>query len=162
MKQVFILLLAIGISNSSIAQGIFSTATFDTIANSLFPYSLDQPRDLDFHPTSTDTFELWVLNRGTASAGSSVTIISNAGQDSAQSGQRKKDSNARHFMCFATGLAFAENGNWANSPGIADANRGSAGPPGFTGPALWSGDLSVFAVPCGGCNGSHLDPCSAA
>ena len=77
---IFILLFTIGISNISLAQGIFKDVTFDVIATSSAPYLLDKPRDLDFHPTSTDTFELWVLNRGLPTNGSNVTIIANAGQ----------------------------------------------------------------------------------
>jgi hypothetical protein len=57
-------------------------------------------------------------------------------------------------MSLPTGIAFSQNGNWANSPGVYDANHngGSA----FTGPALWSSDMTVYAQPSGG-NGSHLD-----
>jgi hypothetical protein len=57
-------------------------------------------------------------------------------------------------MSLPTGIAFSQNGNWANSPGVYDANHdgGSA----FTGPALWSSDMSLYAQPSGG-NGSHLD-----
>jgi len=155
---LFILTVAMGSINISLAQktGIFDVATVDIIATSSSPYLLDKPRDLDFHPTSTDTMELWVLNRGGTTSGSSVTIISNSGKPT-QSGQLKKDGNAYHFMHMSTGLAFGENGDFATSPGVKDANHGGGGNPGFTGPALWSGDLSVFAEPCPGCNGSHLD-----
>ena len=156
--SLFIVLLAMGSINVSLAQGtgIFDKVTFDTIATSSFPYRLDKPRDLDFHPTSSDQFELWVLNRGSVSTGSTVTIISDAGQ-SAQDGTRKKDGNAWHFMSLSTAIAFAENGNFATSPGIRDANHGSGGSPGFTGPALWSGNQSVFAISPPGKTSSHLD-----
>jgi hypothetical protein len=64
------------------------------------------------------------------------------------------DQNAWHFMSLPTGIAFGKNGNFANSPGVFDANHN--GGAAFTGPALWSGDLGVYAQPSGG-NGSHLD-----
>ena len=41
----------------------------------------------------------------------------------------------------------------ATTSGILDANRRGGS---FTGPALWSGNLDIYAKPSGG-NGSHLD-----
>ncbi|MBL4594429.1 MAG: T9SS type A sorting domain-containing protein, partial [Flavobacteriales bacterium] len=114
------------------------------------------PSDLDFHPALSNK-QLWVVNKGhsnnTSSGGSSMVIFDNAGEAS-QTSVYKKDGNAKHFMNSTTGIAFSKNGNWANSPGVYDANfNGSV----FTGPALWSGDLNIFAITPPGGNGSHLD-----
>jgi len=57
-------------------------------------------------------------------------------------------------MSLPTGIAFSENTNFANSPGVYDANHN--GGDAFTGPALWSSDMDIYAEPSGG-NGSHLD-----
>ncbi|MBD3639178.1 MAG: T9SS type A sorting domain-containing protein [Crocinitomicaceae bacterium] len=113
---------------------------------------VNTPTDLDFHPVLTN-YELWVINKETESSGGSTVTIYNAGQQS-QSSVYKQDGNAWHFMSLPTGMAFGLNGNWASSPGVYDANHngGSA----FTGPSLWSSDMSIYAQPSGG-NGSHLD-----
>lgn len=113
---------------------------------------INSPTDLDFHPVLTNK-ELWVTNKGTENLGGSTVTIYNAGEVS-QTSVYKKDANSYHFMSLPTGIAFSQNGNWANSPGVFDANHdgGSA----FTGPALWSSDMGIYAQPSGG-NGSHLD-----
>ncbi len=113
---------------------------------------ISDPTDLDFHPVLSNK-ELWVVNRGTENSGSSTVTLYSAGESN-QNSVWKIDGNAWHFMNLTTGIAFSNNGNWANSPGVYDANHdgGSA----FTGPALWSSDMSVYAEPSGG-NGSHLD-----
>ena len=114
--------------------------------------SIDDPTDLDFHPTLTN-MELWVVNRGTEGTGSNTTTIFNAGEEG-QTSINKEDGNAWHFMSLTTGIAFSQNGNFGTSPGVYDANHdgGSA----FTGPSLWSSDMAIYAEPSGG-NGSHLD-----
>lgn len=113
---------------------------------------LDKPTDLDFHPVLNKK-ELWVLNKRLEADGSSVSIFTNAGEIN-ENQQTKVDGNAWHFMSMSTGIAFSNNGNFATSPGVFDANHNGGDP--FTGPSLWSGDLSIFAEPSGG-NGSHLD-----
>lgn len=113
---------------------------------------IDGPTDLDFHPVLTN-MELWVCNKGTEASGGSTITIYDAGQVG-QTSVYKQDGNAWHFMSEPTGIAFGLNGNWANSPGVYDANHN--GGDAFTGPALWSSDMSVYAQPSGG-NGSHLD-----
>jgi hypothetical protein len=110
------------------------------------------PTDLDFHPVLSNK-ELWITNKGTENSGGSTVTLYNAG-DGSQTSIYKQDGNAYHFMSLPTGIAFSENGNWANSPGVYDANHD--GGAAFTGPALWSSDMSVYAEPSGG-NGSHLD-----
>jgi len=114
---------------------------------------VQRPQDLEFHPFADRANELWIVNRGTENTGSDVVIVHDAGEPGQQAEQRQ-DGNAWHFMNLTTALAFSDdNGNWATSPEVTDANH-SGGT--FTGPSLWSSDLDVFAQPSGG-NGSHLD-----
>jgi hypothetical protein len=113
---------------------------------------LETPRDLAFHPTLT-RFELWVVNKETENFGGSTTTYYNAGTADQDSDWRQ-DGNAWHFMSLPTGIDFGENENFATSPGVYDANHNGGDP--FTGPALWSSDPDIYAMPSGG-NGSHLD-----
>ncbi|NOQ70400.1 MAG: T9SS type A sorting domain-containing protein [Crocinitomix sp.] len=113
---------------------------------------VNDPTDLDFHPVLSN-MELWVVNRGTEATGSNTVTIYDAGGDD-QTTINKEDGNAWHFMSLTTGLAFSENGNFATSPGVYDANHN--GGDAFTGPTLWSSDMTIYAEPSGG-NGSHLD-----
>ncbi|MFT5780606.1 MAG: hypothetical protein ACI837_003569 [Crocinitomicaceae bacterium] len=116
------------------------------------PNQIYDPMDLDFHPNFAN-MELWVINRATENTGGNTVIISDAGEPT-QTSVYKKDGNAWHFMSLPTGIAFSENGNWASSTGVFDANHN--GGAAFTGPTLWSSDLAIYAQPSGG-NGSHLD-----
>lgn len=120
------------------------------VANTL--NQLNQPMDLDFHPDLSRK-ELWVINYDTENSGGSTVTFSNVGMPN-QSHIWKRDGNAWHFMSLPTGIAFSDNGNFANSPGVFDANHNGGTP--FTGPALWSSDPAIYAQPSGG-NGSHLD-----
>jgi len=113
---------------------------------------VNNPTDLDFHPVLSRN-ELWVINKDTEATGGSTVTIYNAGE-SDQTELWKRDGNAWHFMSLPTGIAFSENTNFANSPGVYDANHN--GGDAFTGPALWSSDMDIYAEPSGG-NGSHLD-----
>jgi hypothetical protein len=115
---------------------------------------LDRPTDLDFHPILPRK-ELWVINKKTENTGGATVTVYNAGESN-QTHEYKKDQNSWHFMSLPTGIAFSDNGNFANSPGVFDANHGQGGGTPFTGPALWSSDMSIYAEPSGG-NGSHLD-----
>ncbi len=114
--------------------------------------SVTTPTDLDFHPILSKN-QLWVVNKKTENTGGSTVIIDNPGESNQQS-IVKSDGNAWHFMSLPTGIAFSKNGNFGTSPGVFDANHNGGQP--FTGPSLWSGDLSIYAEPSGG-NGSHLD-----
>jgi len=116
------------------------------------PEGVDHPRDLDFHPTLTRK-ELWVILKSTEDNGGKTIKISNAGEPN-QTELLQQDENAWHFMSLPTGIAFGENGNFATSPGVYDANHDGGSP--FTGPTLWSSDPEIYAQPSGG-NGSHLD-----
>lgn len=113
-------------------------------------YELDNPQDFDFHPHRTN--EIWIINKGTEGTGGTTIILQKAGEPD-QSYLSRKDGNAWHFMSLPSGMAFSENGNWASSANVLDANHSGGR---YTGPALWSGDLNIFAKPSGG-NGSHLD-----
>jgi hypothetical protein len=119
---------------------------------------LDNPTDLDFHPDLSKK-ELWVVNKRNDNIGGSVVVYKNAGTQQ-QTAQQKVDGNAWHFMSLPTAIAFSENSNFGTSQGIWDANHqaptGSGTP--FTGPSLWSSDLTIFGEYAGpGTNGSHLD-----
>lgn len=131
---------------------LLTTPTYTTILTAAD--QLSKPTDLDFH-TVLNRKELWVLNEDIESTGGSTVIVSDAGS-TGQSSQWLRDGNAWHFMSLPTGLAFGTNGNFANSPGVYDANHNSGAP--FTGPSLWSSDLAIYAQNAGpGTNGSHLD-----
>jgi len=118
---------------------------------------LDKPTDLHFHPDRARN-ELRVVNKRTRSQGGSVTIYNDPGED-IQTDLQKVDGNAWHFMALPTAIAFSENGNFGTSQGVFNANSQSGFDPNpFTGPTLWSSDLSIFAENAGpGTNGSHLD-----
>lgn len=111
------------------------------------------PRDLDFHPVLTNN-ELWVVLKSTEAAGGKTAKISNAGEVN-QTVLIQQDWNAWHFMSLPTGIAFSDNGNFATSPGVLDANH-TVGMSPYTGPTLWSSDSLIYVQPSSG-NGSHLD-----
>lgn len=129
---------------------IGAAVTVEQVAGSA--ESVNDPTDLDFHPVLTNK-ELWIINRGTENSGGSTVTLYNAGETN-QTSIYKQDGNAWHFMSLPTGLAFSNNGNWASSPGVYDANHD--GGLAFTGPTLWSSNMGIYAEPSGG-NGSHLD-----
>lgn len=108
------------------------------------------PQDLDFHPTRPN--ELWIINKDIEATGGSTVTITNPGTKN-QSFEFRRDGNAWHFMALPSALSFSNNGNFATSHNILDANH-SGGT--FTGPTLWSSDMNIYAMPSGG-NGSHLD-----
>jgi len=111
------------------------------------------PQDLDFHSSREN--ELWVINKGTNNTGGSTVTITNAGLSN-QETEWRRDGNAWHFMALPSAISFSKtNDNFGTSANIQDANR-SGGT--FTGPSLWSSDMSVYAKDPGpGLNGSHLD-----
>jgi hypothetical protein len=134
----------------NIIDQYLTSASTSVIANS--NQDVVVPRDLDFHPEMSRN-ELWVINKETEAGGGTTVTFFDVGE-SGQTHVWKEDANNWHFMSLPTGIAIGDNGNWANSPGVFDANHN--GPPPFTGPALWSTDLTIYAEPSGG-NGSHLD-----
>ena len=131
--------------------GSSETPTFTKIAGT--SENVFEPQDLDFHPSRAN--ELWIINKGSNNSGGSTVTISNAGLDN-QSELFLRDGNAWHFMAFPSAISFSpDNDNFATSANILDANRQGGS---FTGPTLWSSDLSVYAKYHGpGTNGSHLD-----
>lgn len=131
-------------------QYLFSTPTFTTVGSS--SDQVNTPRDLDFHQDLARN-ELWVINKGTENSGGSTVTFFDAGAPG-MTHQYKQDGNAWHFMSLPTGIAMSDNGNFATSNGVYDANHDGGSP--FTGPTLWSSDMSIYAEPSGG-NGSHLD-----
>lgn len=112
--------------------------------------NLIRPNDVAFSTAREN--ELWIINERNEQIGGSTVMIRNPG-DSNQYFDDRVDGNAWHFMSLPTALAWSDNGNWASSPGVKDANHMGGT---FTGPTLWSGDLNIYARPSGG-NGSHLD-----
>ena len=133
----------------------------DNILNS--PYSVTQvansdndllvPRDLDFHP-DLERNELWVINKDTEASGGSTVKFTSVG-DVGMNWLWQEDPNNWHFMSLPTGIAFADNGNFATSPGVFDANHNGGDP--FTGITLWSSDPAIYAQNLFGPLGSHLD-----
>lgn len=110
------------------------------------------PQDLDFNPTRPN--ELWIINKGTPNTGGSTVMLTAVGKFNQQYDYRQ-DGNAWHFMSQPSALSFSQNGNWATSHNILDANHQGGT---FTGPTLWSSDLNTYARDAGpGTNGSHLD-----
>ena len=65
---------------------------------------LDEPRDLEFHPSPQRLGELWVVNRATDSA----TIIQNAGNLD-QTSETRQDAYGYHFMEEVSAIAFGAN-----------------------------------------------------
>ncbi len=126
-----------------------------TIINANGGNGVVKPNDLDFNPlTINSPMELWVINEGTENTGGKTVTFYDAGEVS-QTFKVKQDGNAWHFMSLPSGMAFSETGDWANSPNVFSANHNTTP---FTGPSLWSSDMTVYAVNHGpGTNGSHLD-----
>ncbi len=111
---------------------------------------ISSPQDLDFNPLRAN--ELWVINKGTENSGGSTVMFTNVGLAN-QDFEYRKDGNAWHFMSLPSALSFGNDGTWATSPNVLDANHNGGN---YTGPSLWSADLNIYAKPSGG-NGSHLD-----
>ena len=125
-----------------------NTFTYDVIVNA--SNQIDHPRDLDFHPNG----DLWITNTGTENSGGSTVKVTNPALSS-QNSLWEQDGNAWHFMSLPSGIAFSDNGNFATSTSVLDANHGGNQ---FTGPTLWSSDPLIYAKDAGpGTNGSHLD-----
>lgn len=122
------------------------------IANS--SNQIERPTDLDFNPQNMN--QLWILNHGGETGGSTV-MITDAGTDQVAYDYRK-DGNAWHFMVYADALAFGDT-VWTTAQNYFNANRQNFGA--WCGPSLWPSDLDVYAIwgnpPGNGRNGSHYD-----
>ncbi len=118
---------------------------------------ISTPVDLEFYPLPDRPNELWVLNQGYVNSGGHTVILHDATSDNPDD-EYIKDGNAWHFMAMASALSFGDDGNWATSQDIIDANRSGYN---FTGPTLWPGDLTIYGIvgnpPTAAYNGSHLD-----
>ena len=149
MKFLYILLIMF-ICDTSYAQIHFQklinspfviTSLSGTQADGLYA-----PRDLDFHTDPERPNELWVINENSAIfdpnfGGSTVTYYS-AGTDS-QWADYRKDSYSAHFMHTASAIAFSDNGGFANTLDVQDANGNPNGY--FSGCTLWEADTSIYA-----------------
>lgn len=142
----------VGPGTPDILESYIGLSTYDIQEQGSASDGLDKPTDLDFFPVLTRK-ELWVINKKTEANGGSTTTYYNAGEGNMTS-ETREDGNNWHFMSLPTGIAFGENENFGNSPGVFDANHDGGTP--FTGPSLWSSDPAIYAQPSGG-NGSHLD-----
>ena len=139
----------------AIASASFSQTKFDKLISAPFVVNqisgsetdgLNNPRDLDFNTYHSDMNELWVINENSATfdsnfGGSTVTFY-NAGTDSQWTDYRK-DSYSGHFMHTASAIAFSDNGGFANTLDIQDANGNPSGY--FSGCSLWESDTSIYA-----------------
>jgi hypothetical protein len=121
---------------------------------------LNVPRDLEFHPGSSRSDELWIVNRAT----DSVTIIHNTGL-STQWSEHREDSNRNHFMEEVSAIAFGAYDSefdvqFVTAQESRNTFNGQGSPNNFMGPALWPSSLSHFAVENqdgGPLLGSHID-----
>lgn len=108
---------------------------------------LYKPRDLDFHTDSSRPNELWVINENSAvfdpNFGGSTVTFYNAGSDS-QWADYRKDSYSSHFMNTASAIAFSNNGGFANTLDVQDANGNPNGY--FSGCTLWEADTTIYAI----------------
>jgi len=107
---------------------------------------LFKPRDLDFHTDPNRDNELWVINENSAIfdpnfGGSTVTYYS-AGLET-QWADYRKDTFSAHFMNTASAIAFSNNGGFANTLDVQDANGNPNGF--FSGATLWEADTSIYA-----------------
>lgn len=132
-----------------------TSVTFKEIAGPAA--GLKNPRDLAFNPLRPD--ELWVVNEGD----DSVVIITDASQETRTS-ERRKDGYALHFMAHPSSIAFGAEATTIGKPGTfgtcqesRNTYGGQAAANDFMGPALWSSDLSVFAMSNPYGLGAHLD-----
>ena len=107
---------------------------------------INNPRDLDFHTDQNRNNELWVINENSATfdpnfGGSTVTYYY-AGSEN-QWADYRKDSYSGHFMNTASAIAFSNNGGFANTLDVQDANGNQNGY--FSGCTLWDSDTSIYA-----------------
>lgn len=131
------------------------SVTFTEIANA--DARLNKPRDLAFNTRRPD--ELWVVNW----KDDSMVIITDASTEG-RTTERRKDSNANHFMEEPAAIAFGADETTIGLPGTfatcgesRNTYDGQADPNDFMGPVLWSSDLTVFAKKNPYGLGSHLD-----
>jgi hypothetical protein len=132
-----------------------TSVTFTTIAS--FTEGLRQPRDLAFNPLRPD--ELWIVSHDD----DSVLIVFDAPGEG-RTYEKRIDGYALHFMEQVTAIAFGADHTTFGKPGTfatcgesRNTYNGQAPMNDFTGPTLWSSDLTVFAKQNPNGLGSHLD-----
>jgi len=113
---------------------------------------LDVPRDLEFHPDRPE--ELWVANRAT----DTIVVVWDSGT-SDQTTESFYDAYANHFLEEVSSIAFGADDTWASCQESENTYDDNAAPNWFMGPALWPGDLDIFAQvnQNNSLLGSHLD-----
>jgi hypothetical protein len=118
---------------------------------------LKQPRDLAFNPLRAE--ELWIANYDD----DSMVIVTGAPADG-RTYEKRIDGYALHFMEQVTALDFGGDPTTFGKPGTfgtcgesRNTYNNSAPMNDFTGPTLWSSDLTVFAKMNPNGLGSHLD-----
>lgn len=151
MKQVFLFMLAIAALASCKKERIdpgkqSSIPEFYLDNNEVTPLvhkelgiieGIESPRDLDF---KQDKNELWVMNKGYN--GSDFVIIQRPGEET-ENIIKRKDSHSDHFVPDGSAMAFSDINTFATTPEIKNTVQDTSAT--FMGPALWSGDLSIFA-----------------
>jgi DNA-binding beta-propeller fold protein YncE len=132
-----------------------TSVTFTPIAE--MSHGLNQPRDLAFNPLRPE--ELWVASY----TDDSMLIITGAPGDG-RTYDKRIDGYALHFMEQVTSLAFGGDNTTIGKPGTfgtcgesRNTYNGQGAANDFTGPTLWSSDLTVFAKQDPNGLGSHLD-----
>ena len=147
-RKYFLALIFIicSIHSQSLLQKVINSPFTVSVVQGTESDGLFKPRDLDFHTLPNRTNELWVINENSASfdlnfGGSTVTYY-NAGLDN-QWADYRKDSYSGHFMHTASAISFSDNGGFANTLDVQDANGNPNGY--FSGCTLWDSDTSVYA-----------------
>jgi hypothetical protein len=132
-----------------------TSVTFTTIAT--MAEGLAQPRDLAFNPLRPD--ELWVVSHDD----DSVLLVFGASGEG-RTYEKRIDGYALHFMEQVSAIAFGGDATTFMKPGTfgtcgesRNTYNGQAQGNDFTGPTLWSSDLSIFAKMNPNGLGSHLD-----
>ncbi|MCS5527474.1 MAG: hypothetical protein NZ774_06385 [Candidatus Poseidoniales archaeon] len=132
---------------------------FDEVVIADSSDSLNDPRDLEFHPGRAN--ELWVANRAT----DSITIVHNTGLEN-QYSQNRQDSNRNHFLEEVSAIAFGSyhpefDWQWGSAQETRNTFCGQGTANNFMGPTLWPSSLSHFAMENqnngNGLLGSHID-----
>ncbi len=108
------------------------------------------PSDIEFQPTSGIAF---ITNR----ADDSIVLLHTPDAEDPQAERRGGEDDvvgSNHFLAKPSGLAFADNGDWASIHMEDKRTQGIGGTPAdFMGPTLWTGDLSDLDAG----HASHLD-----
>ncbi len=132
---------------------------FDETVIASSTQGLNNPTDLEFHPSATRSDELWVVNK----ADDSVVIIHDTGK-STQTTEKRLDRYRNHFIEEVSAIAFGSyhpefDYQFATAQESRNTYNGQGSPNNFMGPALWPSALTHFAVEHqnDGLLGSHTD-----